>query len=109
MDLAPPVLIGLALDSVVMKDASPLGAFLSWAGNGAVPADVYAQLGVVAVLTVVIWGLESLFEFYLNRTWRNLAQSVQHRLRLDAYSHVQKLGMDYFCRSTYGLSARYDQ
>lgn len=96
MDLAPPVLIGLALDSVVMKDASPLGAFLSWAGNGAVPADVYAQLGVVAVLTVVIWGLESLFEFYLNRTWRNLAQSVQHRLRLDAYSHVQKLGMDYF-------------
>jgi ATP-binding cassette subfamily B protein len=38
--------------------------------------------------------------------WRNLAQTLQHDLRLDTYSHVQELELAYFeDRSTGGLMA----
>lgn len=97
-DLAPPLLIGLAVDTVVQKEAS----FLGYIG---VPS-VEAQLVVLAVLTVLIWGLESVFEYLLQRGWRNLAQTLQHELRLDAYAHVQKLGQGWFAdRSTGRLLA----
>ena len=29
-------------------------------------------------------------------SWRNLAQTVEHAIRIDAYSHVQKLDMTWF-------------
>ena len=36
--------------------------------------------------------------------WRNLAQNIQHNLRLDAYNHLQDLELAYFEeRSTGGL------
>jgi len=55
---------------------------------------------------VLVWLLESVFEYALNHLWRNLAQTVQHEMRIDAYSHVQKLDMAYFDeQSTGGLMA----
>ena len=45
---------------------------------------------------MVIWVLESLFEYLQKIIWRNLAQSVQHDVRLDAYRHVQGLEMGFF-------------
>lgn len=50
-----------------------------------------SQLLGLAVATLLIWVLESVFEYLYSILWRNLAQNVQHRLRLDAYRHVQKL------------------
>jgi ATP-binding cassette subfamily B protein len=97
-DLAPPLLIGLAVDVVVKEDTSLLARW-------GVP-DVETQLVVVAVLTVVIWGLESVFEYVLGVLWRNLAQTIEHDLRLDAYRHVQTLDLGWFHeRSTGGLMA----
>lgn len=97
-DLAPPVLIGAAIDVVVEKDDS-LIARLGVEGT-------MAQLGVLAVATVLIWALESVFEYLLKVRWRNLAQTIQHELRLDVYSHVQGLELAYFeDRSTGGLMA----
>ena len=87
-DLAPPVLIGLAVDVVVQQDT----AWLSRFGFSSVPA----QLGVLAVLSFVIWSAESLFEYLYGLLWRNLAQTVQHELRLEAYDHLQKLEMAFF-------------
>ena len=34
--------------------------------------------------------------------WRNLAQTVQHELRLDAYSHIQELEMAWFSDQSKG-------
>ncbi len=97
-DLAPPALIGAAVDVVVKREESLLA---QW---GVV--DVWHQLWVLAIATVVVWGLESLFEYAFGVLWRNLAQSIQHDMRLDAYSHVQNLEMAYFeDRSTGGLMA----
>ena len=87
-DLAPPLLIGLAVDVVVLRENSYL------AGLGY--TDPWNQLILLSVLTFLIWGLESLFEYFYGVLWRNLAQTVQHELRLDTFNHVQKQGMGWF-------------
>ena len=87
-DLAPPVLIGMAVDTVVAKESSLLA---SWGF-----VDAGTQLVVLVGLTVIVWGLESLFEYAFGVLWRNLAQTVQHELRLDAYRHIQQLDIAWF-------------
>jgi ATP-binding cassette subfamily B protein len=97
-DLAPPGLIGAAIDVVVNGEQSLLARL------GII--DVMHQLWVLAGLTLVIWVLESVFEYAFAVLWRNLAQTVQHDLRMDAYAHTQGLEMAWFeDRSTGGLLA----
>ncbi|MFT7462220.1 MAG: ATP-binding cassette subfamily B protein [Pseudohongiellaceae bacterium] len=97
-DLAPPLLIGAAVDIVVEREGS-------WVGALGFP-DVYDQLLVLAGLTVLVWVLESIFEYLFRILWRNLAQTIQHELRVDAWSHVQGLELAWFeDRSTGGLMA----
>ncbi len=95
-DLAPPALIGAAVDVVVKKEDSLIAR---WGVR-----DVFDQLLVLTFLSFIIWGLESIFEYAYSWLWRNLAQSIQHDLRIDAYSHLQELEQAYFEeRSTGGL------
>lgn len=95
-DLAPPALIGTAVDIVVQKDNSLMGRFGI--------TDVSQQLWILVLVSFLVWGLESAFEYAFARLWRNLAQSLQHYLRLDAYNHLQSLDLAYFeDRSTGGL------
>ncbi|MFT5224009.1 MAG: ATP-binding cassette subfamily B protein [Glaciecola sp.] len=96
-DLAPDFLIGMAVDIVVRGEGSLIG---TWFGI----ASLRSQLGVLAVITAVIWIGESVFQYLYQVAWRNLAQTLQHELRLDAYTHVQTLEQAYFeDRSTGGL------
>ena len=87
-DLAPPLLIGLAVDVVVMQQDSFIASY------GLV--DPWHQLVLLSVLTFIIWGMESLFEYFYGVLWRNLAQTVQHELRLNTFNHVQQQGMGWF-------------
>lgn len=87
-DLAPPVLIGLAVDIVTRRENSAMASL------GFV--DPKSQLWALAGFTVIIWVLESIFEYAQRLLWRNLAQSLQHAMRIDAYGHVQNLDMAYF-------------
>jgi len=87
-DLAPPALIGAAIDVVVKREASV------FASLGVVDLD--AQLWLLAGLTLAIWGFESLFEYAYKLDWRGLAQTLQHELRIEAYQHVQSLELGYF-------------
>ncbi len=97
-DLAPPLLIGMAVDVVVQQEDSILA---DWGVT-----DVTAQLALLAVLTAVIWAGESLFQYLYALKWRNLAQNIQHEVRLDAYDHTQRLDMAFFEeRSSGGLMA----
>lgn len=95
-DLAPPVLIGWAVDVVI----NPQISFLSqWGIQGA-----FNQLLMLSFLSLIIWSLESVFEYAYKVLWRNLAQTLQHNLRLDAYGHLQNLELAYFEeRSSGGL------
>lgn len=95
-DLAPPMLIGAAVDVVVQQQDSFLGRL------GV--QNTATQLSILAGLTVIIWVLESFFEYLYQVAWRSLAQTIQHDLRIDTYDHVQHLELAYFeDRSTGGL------
>ena len=93
-DLAPPILIGMAIDVVTYQEDSMLADF-------GYP-DPYDQFLILVALTVVIWILESLFEYWFGVLWRNLAQNAQHELRMDAYEHIQNLEMQWFSGQTTG-------
>jgi ATP-binding cassette subfamily B protein len=95
-DLAPPALIGAAVDVVVRQQNSALAQM-------GVPS-VRDQLVILSAITVVVWLLESAFEYAYARLWRGLAQTIQHALRLDGYRHLQELELEFFEeRSTGGL------
>jgi ATP-binding cassette, subfamily B, bacterial len=95
-DLAPPVLIGMAVDVVVQREDS-LIASLGF-------PEVSTQLWILAGLTLVVFAFESIFQYTYQILWRNLAQSMQHGMRMDAYENVQELDLTYFeDRSTGGL------
>jgi ATP-binding cassette subfamily B protein len=92
-DILPEVLIGAAVDVVVKGDQSFLARHvLVTVGI----TDTWQQLLFLGALNVVIWGGESLFQYLYEIKWRQLAQDIQHDLRLDTYRHVQKLEMAYF-------------
>ena len=93
-DLAPPVLIGMAIDVVATREDS----FLAQFGY----PDVYEQLYILTGITVVIWVLESIFQYFYAVLWRNLAQTAQHELRMSAYTHIQDLEMEWYSEQSTG-------
>jgi ATP-binding cassette subfamily B protein len=82
------------VDVVVKQNTSWLAAW----GVSSVPG----QLGVLAALSFAIWSAESLFEYLYALLWRNLAQTVQHELRQEAYGHLQQLEMAFFEQGSTG-------
>ncbi|NER02267.1 MAG: ABC transporter ATP-binding protein [Okeania sp. SIO3C4] len=97
-DLAPPVLIGAAVDVVVKQQDSLIA---QWGIQ-----DIFGQLLILTFLSLIVWGLESIFQYAYERLWRSLAQNIQHDLRIETYSHLQDLELAYFEeRSTGNLMA----
>lgn len=98
-DIAPELLIGAAVDVVVNTDQSFIGRLFG-------VEDRYDQLVILAIITVVVWVAESITDYIAERTWRNLAQDVEHDVRMEAYQHVQELELAHFeDRSVGGLMA----
>ena len=87
-DLAPPVLIGVAIDIVVEGNESFLSSF-------GIP-DRRRQLVILAILTFIIWGLESLFDYLSAVTWRGISQDIEHSLRTETFENVLSLDIKYF-------------
>lgn len=87
-DIAPEILIGIAIDVVVNQENS----FVAQLGF----VSPTQQITVLAVLTLLIWVGESIFEYLYLILWRNLAQRLQSDLRIDTYSHVQSLDLAFF-------------
>ena len=87
-DLAPPVLIGVAIDIVVEGSDSFIGN-LGY-------ADRRQQLIILAIVTFIIWGLESSFDYIAAVTWRNISQDIEHSLRTDTFNNVLGLDLAFF-------------
>lgn len=94
LDLAPPWLVGIAVDILVQQQNSYIAKFGI--------KEVVWQFALLSLITVIVWIFESLSEYAYNRLWRNLAQNIQHNLRLDAYNHLQQLESAYFEDSSTG-------
>ncbi len=93
-DIAPEVLIGVAVDLVVKKENS----FVASLGF----ESINSQVIFIGAITFVIWALESLFEYLYMIEWRGLAQNVEHHLRIAAYDHAQRLDLDWHERQSTG-------
>ena len=87
-DLAPPILIGIAIDIVVEGSDSFIGN-LGY-------TDRREQLIILAILTFIIWGLESAFDYIAAVTWRNISQDIEHSLRTDTFNNVLDLDLAFF-------------
>lgn len=87
-DLAPPILIGAAVDVVVKGDESLI------AGFGI--TDPFNQLLWLAGVTVFVWVFESIFQYLFEVYWRDLAQYTQDSLRNDTYQNLQQQELAYF-------------
>jgi|TARA_B100002051_G_scaffold40328_1_gene34282 ATP-binding cassette subfamily B protein len=87
-DLAPPILIGIAIDIVVEGSDSFIGN-LGY-------TDRRQQLIILAILTLIIWGLESAFDYIAAVTWRNISQDIEHSLRTDTFNNVLDLDLAFF-------------
>ncbi|MCO5312445.1 MAG: ABC transporter ATP-binding protein/permease [Microthrixaceae bacterium] len=94
-DVAPELLIGVAIDVVVRGDTSMLSRVVG-------VTDRFDQLLVLAALNVAVWILESLSDYIAHLLWRGLAQSIQHDFRIGAYRHVQQLEVAWFEDTTSG-------
>ncbi len=98
-DIFPEILIGFAIDVVVQADDSLVAR---WTGID----DRWHQLLFLGGLNLLVWILESATQYADSILWRNLAQTVEHEARMDAYAHVQRLELGYFeDASTGGLMA----
>ncbi|MDC3226493.1 ABC transporter ATP-binding protein/permease [Acidimicrobiaceae bacterium] len=87
-DLAPPVLIGIAIDIVVEGSESFIGNFGF--------EDRRQQLIILAFITFVIWGFESIFDYVAAVTWRNIAQDLQHSMRIETFNKTLDLDLSFF-------------
>lgn len=87
-DIFPELLLGVAVDVI----ADPASSFLVGFGF----ANPLTQLALLGASGLMAWTFEAFFQYLYALFWRNLAQNVQHRLRMDAYSHIQNLEVAYF-------------
>ena len=87
-DIAPEILLGIAVDLVVNQNNS----IISKLGF----ESIQSQILILAITTFLIWAFESLFQYLYSISWRNLAQTIEHNIRMDAYSHVQSLDIAWF-------------
>ncbi len=94
-DVFPEILIGAAVDVVVRGDESFVADLFGI-------EDRFSQLVVLALINVAVWVVESASQYAYALLWRNLAQSIEHDLRVDAYSHLQELDLAWFEDTTSG-------
>ena len=87
-DIAPEILIGIYVDLVVQREQS----FIAKLGF----ESIESQITLLAVATFLIWAFESIFEYLYSVGWKNIAQGIEHHIRIDAYSHVQNLDLEWY-------------
>jgi ATP-binding cassette, subfamily B, bacterial len=89
LDLMPPLLVGWVIDSL---RGSPPAFIASLAGT----SDPWSMALVLSGLSVVIFFFESLFQWMYQAGFMNLAQQVQHDLRMDVYNRIQSREIAFF-------------
>ncbi len=87
-DLMPPFLTAWFIDSV---SGNPPG-WLARLGY----SDTLDIIILLSILTFLIFGFESFFEWLFKRGFLRLAQKVQHDLRMDTYRKMQQREIAFF-------------
>ncbi|MUV87628.1 ATP-binding cassette domain-containing protein [Natronomonas sp. CBA1123] len=92
LDLLPPIMLGLAIDSVFGEQA-----FSLWLVPEAwTPTDEVTQFWVVIGIIAGAFALGAAFHWIRNWGFNSFAQNIQHSIRTDTYDTMQRLNMDFF-------------
>ncbi|MFB6074319.1 MAG: ABC transporter ATP-binding protein [Haloarculaceae archaeon] len=93
LDLLPPVLLGLAVDSILRNDKSFTLLFVpdAW-----IPTTQTGQLELTVALIGTAFFSAAGFHWVRNWGWNSFAQNIQHDIRTDTYDKMQRLNMDFF-------------
>ena len=89
LDLMPPLLVGWVIDSL---RGQPPG----WISGLAGTSDPWSMAVVLSGLSVAIFFFESFFQWMYQAGFMNLAQQVQHDLRMDVYQRIQSREIAFF-------------
>ena len=81
LDLMPPVMVGLIID--VVNNEGP--AWVTDIGSTNTGVAI-----VLAMIVLLVFLFESLFQWVYTRTFMRLAQNLQHDLRVKVYAHLQR-------------------
>jgi ATP-binding cassette subfamily B protein len=93
LDLMPPVLLALAVDTIFYEQR----AFSIWlVPDAMLPTTTAGQLYLSAGLIGVAFFGGAAFHWTRNWGWNSFAQHIQHRVRTDTYDKMQRLNMDFF-------------
>jgi ATP-binding cassette subfamily B protein len=93
LDLMPPVLLALAVDSIFYDER----AFSIWLVPDAwLPTTKSGQLVLSAALISLAFFGGAAFHYTRNWGWNSFAQHIQHAVRTDTYDKMQRLNMDFF-------------
>ncbi|MHC4839920.1 MAG: ABC transporter ATP-binding protein, partial [Planctomycetota bacterium] len=88
LDLAPPILVAWLIDSVTGNTPQ----WIESLGLGSVTANLI----FLGALAVVVFGGESITQWYYQRGFMTIAQDLQHGLRMDAYRAMQDREIRFF-------------
>lgn len=94
IEIAPEILLGLAINTVVEQEVSWL------AGLGL--NNLVQQMFLLGLLAVLVYVLRSLLEYQYSVKWWRLAQRLQHNLRVAAFKHVQHSTVTSFAKQKTG-------
>ncbi|MFB6090876.1 MAG: ABC transporter ATP-binding protein [Halobellus sp.] len=93
LDLLPPILLAVAVDSIFF-DTRPFSLWLvpdAW-----LPTTQVEQLYLSAALIALSFFGGAAFHWTRNWGWNSFAQRIQHAIRTDTYDKMQRLNMDFF-------------
>lgn len=91
-DLMPPILTAWIIDTAAGQTPNWIQR---WGGEE-LTQNTFSVILFLGVLTFLIFGFESLFEWSFKREFMRLAQRVQHDLRMVAYGKMQSREIAFF-------------
>ncbi len=94
LDLMPPFLTAWLIDTVS-------GETPQWIGEIGMISP-WEEVIFIIFLTVIIFLLESFFEWRYKKGFLKLAQNIQHHVRLHCYEKLQRKHMQFFSRQRTG-------
>ena len=93
LDLLPPLLLGVAIDSVFLNERE----FSLWLVPDAwLPNEPAGQFWLVSGMIALSFALAAAFHWTRNWGFNAFAQRIQHSVRTDTYDKMQRLNMGFF-------------
>jgi ATP-binding cassette subfamily B protein len=93
LDLLPPLLLGVAIDSIFLNERG----FSLWLVPDAwLPDSPTGQFWLISGLIAASFALAAAFHWTRNWGFNAFAQRIQHSVRTDTYDKMQRLNMGFF-------------